>query len=441
MDTNAFFMLFVDSGFNQSFWKKSLSGGNWYMEKKPITRKDVENHLNERYWVGVRRKNTPYFILDIDVHSEEAAATRNSRVEKVISCFDEKPLMIQSSSSGGVHMYYFLDKSYSVEKVQEVVKRVLGTNGVDLAYGKIELYPSYKTPVRLPLGKDSFLLNNNLETLGIEKKEATRRILEYRLETKNLFSLDKLDIDTRYIVPRKNSTVVLDNNLLYSNNVYTYLPDTQSLWENGLTESGTRNKAVMLLVDDCFKAGMSEDNAYTRIANWLAEKHNGESKEWLKNPEAVLLKLKNTIRLRYEFVKRRGICLAREDVNQLLLLVGDDYTQLQYCYSLLLHFKSFNAEVLNISRKVIQQMEGTSNRTYVRKMEFCIQQQLVEVEKEYSVEMKKARQYRCLYQFSESDNLVPSLNAAVWDILGTAGVRRKFGEYRLREIRRKNAAA
>lgn len=107
------FNFFVDKKFNGSFIKKMLSG-SWFTMKRPITEKDLEDHLNGNNWVGVRRSTAPYFIVDIDAHTEDGVGSKYYRIQRITECFSAKPLWVQSSSSGGLHLYYFLDKEYPV---------------------------------------------------------------------------------------------------------------------------------------------------------------------------------------------------------------------------------------------------------------------------------------------------------------------------------------
>ena len=486
-----FFNFHVDKRFNGSFIKKMLSG-SWFTVKRPITRGDVEEHLNGNNWVGVRRATTPYFIVDIDAHTEDGVGSKYYRIQRITECFSAKPLWVQSSSSGGLHLYYFLDKEYPVERIQEVVKTVLLNKGVVLEPGTVEIFPSRKRPIRLPLGAGSFLVDDDLRKIGFSTEETMDIFLEYGTDEKHQVKLEVLGNDIEQMVPGKNYSIgldrgscsrgstildkdlssrtgkdldsldkvcssnrstILDKVLCSSTSTYIYKEkeDTiayssqctepaavQELWNCGLTEAGTRNAATRILISDCYRSGLSQDDAYTKIHDWLCSKNNGNSEDWTNRSEWVLSNLWTMIQKRYALGGLRAAALTIEDVKQLLLLVNDNYKQLQFCYSLLLHFKSIGKDTLNISKKTLCSFAGSCNTTYQQRIRFCLQSGLVEVSKEYwfSPELKRAREYRCLFRLSESNNLVSSVEQAVMEILGAAEVKRRFGRYRFDEVQK-----
>ena len=459
-----FFNFFVDKRFNGSFIKKMLSG-SWFTVKRPITREDVEEHLDGNNWVGVRRSTSSYFIVDVDAHTEDGVGSKYFRVQRITDCFDAKPLLMQSSLSGGLHLYYFLDKEYPVERIQEVVKTVLLNKGVVLEPGTVEVFPSRKRPIRLPLGAGSFLVDDELRKIGFSTEETMDIFLEYGTDEKHQVKLEVLGKEIEQLVPGKDCTIELEqvcssstgieldqvcsfstskdlyinkhSNIEYSSEHRSPTP-VEQLWANGLSAPRTRNYAMLALVDDCYKSGVSQDDAYTKIHDWLCARNNGNSEDWTNRSEWVLSNLWTMIQARYALGGRRAAALTIEDVKQLLLLVSDNYKQLQFCYSLLLHFKSIGKDTLNISKKTLCSFNGSCNTTYQQRIQFCLQSGLVEVSKEYwfSPELKRAREYRCLFQLSESNNLVSSLEGAVMEVLGAAEVKRRFGRYRFDEVKK-----
>ncbi len=325
-----------------------------------------------------------------------------------------------------------------MERIQEVVETVLLNKGVELKPGTVEIYPSRTRPIRLPLGAGSFLLDTELKVLGFSTEESMEIFEVYGTEETHQIKLEVLqkEIGLDKVRSTSKSIYIKRGDTIEYSSLHSEPETVHELWTCGLTEKGTRNAATRILISQCYKIGLSQDDAYTKIHDWLCTKNNGNSEDWTNRSEWVLSNLWTMIQARYALGGRRGAALTIEDVKQLLLLVNDNYKQLQFCYSLLLHFKSIGKDTLNISKNTLCSFDGSCNTTYQQRIRFCLEHGLVVLSKDYccSPELKRAREFRCLFQHGESNNLVRSLEQAVMEVLGATEVKRRFGRYRFNEV-------
>ncbi len=122
-------------------------------------------------WVGARSwQTTRFFALDVDDHAkpkkggrrkrgaEEGLTTppfedRHRQVEEALRTLgiepaDPRQVLLQRTPSGGRHYYVFLDASYRIDQIREL----LNSTGLRHDPGRIEVFPSMNYALRLPFG-------------------------------------------------------------------------------------------------------------------------------------------------------------------------------------------------------------------------------------------------------------------------------------------------
>lgn len=120
-------------------------------------------------------------VIDIDADRRTRSRSRKRasfthRVGAVRRALREiSHLTIRSSSSGGVHLYIFLDRAYPAPRVRTALQGLLEAAGLDIAPGEIEIWPSAHA-LRLPLGRGSCILDRNLRPV-FARRDAAGRIL------------------------------------------------------------------------------------------------------------------------------------------------------------------------------------------------------------------------------------------------------------------------
>ena len=129
--------------------------------------------------VGVRfGPKTKYCLLDIDIDSPHHPRNSNN-LRNILGCLEDvgliDPVPIQSSDSGGLHIYYFLPEQVPTFGLASLLSNTLISAGFDIKKGHLEIFPNPKRYVdtenhreysqynghRLPLQQGSYLLDNS----------------------------------------------------------------------------------------------------------------------------------------------------------------------------------------------------------------------------------------------------------------------------------------
>ena len=119
----------------------------------------IARHLMGKHRVATFPGRTPSTLcLDLD-YSTDLKVT----LDAILRIFPE-PLVIQSSMSKGIHLYYFLDSKIRVNKLQKLINKRLNNYGIGVRPGYCEIFPQINRALRLPLGKGSYVLDE--ETLS-----------------------------------------------------------------------------------------------------------------------------------------------------------------------------------------------------------------------------------------------------------------------------------
>ena len=129
--------------------------------------------------IGVRfGPKTKYCLLDIDINSPHHPRNSNN-LKNILGCLEDvgliDPVPIQSSDSGGLHIYYFLPEKVPTFGLASFLSATLINAGFEIKKGHLEIFPNPKRYVdtennkeysqynghRLPLQQGSYLLDNS----------------------------------------------------------------------------------------------------------------------------------------------------------------------------------------------------------------------------------------------------------------------------------------
>ena len=152
-------------------------------EWKTETRYPITGRRLYDYWadnetlIGVRFGNqTEYALLDIDKGSPYHPNNNHEKFKTVLQALEEiglvRPLIVQSSHSEGLHIYYPLWQEVPSFGIACAIKASLQKNNCEIAAGVIESFPNTKkydseyNGHRLPLQTGSYLLDNDLQIIG-----------------------------------------------------------------------------------------------------------------------------------------------------------------------------------------------------------------------------------------------------------------------------------
>jgi hypothetical protein len=131
----------------------------------------IKDYASTLFLLGVGfGASTFYTMLDIDIGSPYHPANNSKAFQKLLHTLEKKglthPVLIQSSHSGGIHIYYFFPKKLHTFRVASFIHVTLINAGFKFKPGHLESFPNpkpYSTngkfsnykPHRLPLQPDS----------------------------------------------------------------------------------------------------------------------------------------------------------------------------------------------------------------------------------------------------------------------------------------------
>jgi hypothetical protein len=131
----------------------------------------IKDYASTLFLLGVGfGASTFYTMLDIDIGSPYHPANNSKAFQKILHTLEKKglthPVLIQSSNSGGIHIYYFFPKKLNTFRVASFIHVTLINAGFKFKPGHLEIFPNpkpYSTngkfsnykPHRLPLQPNS----------------------------------------------------------------------------------------------------------------------------------------------------------------------------------------------------------------------------------------------------------------------------------------------
>jgi hypothetical protein len=153
---------------------KQKSKVEWQTHAHPLLAPEIQSALSGKCLIGVSfASKTNYILFDLDRWSMYHPHCNVIEFYRMLSCLEEvglvRPLIIQSSKSEGLHVYYPLPALVSSYYLSKTAQHALESAGFKLSSGQLELFPNAKRydpdgktsfrAHRLPLLKGSFLLD------------------------------------------------------------------------------------------------------------------------------------------------------------------------------------------------------------------------------------------------------------------------------------------
>lgn len=176
------FTNFFKHRFNWIIAPAPIDGGKaeWRTEKRfPIRDRNLYDYwADPDFLVGVRfGENTRYTMIDIDAGGEYHPNQDPSAIKRIIQALEDIGLVssitIQSSDSGGLHIYFPLSGDVSSFGAACSMSECLESHGFKITPGNLEIFPNEKTyggqtrctnyqGHRLPLQQGSYILDDAL---------------------------------------------------------------------------------------------------------------------------------------------------------------------------------------------------------------------------------------------------------------------------------------
>ena len=152
---------------DQHGWKTAI---NHTGKKVPLNLRTIESYYRRHIVLGKRfGKFTNYLLIDIDTGSPYHP--NNGSIKPILAAMESlglcRYILIRSSTSEGLHIYFPLNESVSAWGLACLAHAALTAHGVTVASGQCELFPNKKSlnaehnGHRLPLQDGSFLLDDD----------------------------------------------------------------------------------------------------------------------------------------------------------------------------------------------------------------------------------------------------------------------------------------
>jgi hypothetical protein len=309
--------LFVRNPFDYS-----IDSGDGFRDRRnaPLNTSTLIRHLTGQVAVGTRcgrspvsgRFETTTLCLDLDAGSDLL-----DRFDRVSRLFPIVPEVIQSSASGGLHLWWFFDAPVELFELfnpydkSGIVPRLLEGSGLRLENSLIECFPQalsrdfHGNALRLPFGKDSFRLSQDElvpdASTPIGSMHQFFRLMD--LGHVEYITLDELreccaSVPARRGVSKRKRVQV--ESIARSE-------ELKRLDEIGLTGPGQFNQAVFRKALDYCMRGYSESETCVAAAEWLDAKHNGKSDTYNRSPKAAHAELAATVASVYRRFEQRTL--------------------------------------------------------------------------------------------------------------------------------------
>ena len=180
-DTTRFYQLWVAQPSWSPILKKQdgwITVVNGSGKKVPLVLGTIKSHYQRGHILGKRfGKLTNYLMIDVDISSP--FHPRNGGIQPILDAMESiglcRYLLIRSSASGGLHIYFPLAEPVGSWALARTAHAALTAAGVTVAAGICELFPNKKAfkaehnGHRLPLQEGSFILDDDFGCIGNDK--------------------------------------------------------------------------------------------------------------------------------------------------------------------------------------------------------------------------------------------------------------------------------
>ena len=222
-------------------------------EWKTETRYPITGRRLYDYWadpdtlIGVRFDNqTEYALLDIDKGSPYHPNNNHEKFKTVLQALEDiglvRPLIVQSSHSEGLHIYYPLWQEVPSFGIACAIKASLQKNNCEIAAGVIESFPNTKkydseyNGHRLPLQTGSYQLDNDLQIVGRDVNQFVETWLTVQEQQDiDLLKQSIAEAKANYQPPKDNRKTI------------QWREDLEKQIQQGWTEQGQSNQLLYLM--------------------------------------------------------------------------------------------------------------------------------------------------------------------------------------------------
>ena len=372
-DNFDFFMQYLDCKINKEYWKRTLKSF-WYQpqhrqtkEAIPQTKYVVLAHLEGQYWIARPLPQlTHFFAIDLDYHSpnKKELIARYDRITNILP----NPVVFQSRKSRGLHLYWFFKSLRCTENVSQRLKFFLDCNNLFAESGQLETFPGICHHLRLPLGRDSYLLDNKtLDSLNLNLHDSIE-FIRTSIGNGEILFLKEYDNPLK---PKNTNQRFTYDSIRRTNAIVNMESLTSGIVAEPIREYGTRNRQQMDLIRRYAKEGHSEGEVFELMMQWYRS-HQHKSKDWEHNPLLVEKELKSGIQNWFTKMHHRNSnikgTLTLTEIEFIIdkamrqkpfVNIGQrDFKLQKFIFNLLLFYKSMHINKLNLAFNTRMQIPG-----------------------------------------------------------------------------------
>lgn len=259
---------------------------SWYPDSDiKVSYRKLISHFNEECILGrslpIQTKFNNFFVLDFDYKKEEYKSYSDFKdfVKYCSSLIQAPNIIIQSSESCGIHIYFFI-KPEVTEYILDSVEKFFSSKGVIEKAGKFEIYCKSKN-LRLPLGKGSYILNESLDRMNACKRDDLNYLVSFIKSVKRTSIFNAL--------PR-----TFKKQEDYS--IYSKIKIEDDILSEGILNFGSTN-ATLVKVAVYYKSqlGIKDENSLkAMLLSWMDNNNNNRSKTYL-NKEKLDKEITNIV--------------------------------------------------------------------------------------------------------------------------------------------------
>jgi len=247
----------------------------------------VRKHLNGDYYVGASgRAFTRTVTVDIDAHDGQSKEDVLARTEAVIQAVGDAKPLVTTTPRGGAHTTWLTSEATWTESGRAFVVNRLKEAGIRLASGDVEVFPHGRKLLRLPLGRDCLMLDpESLEPVG--DRRASIEALDWLLANDKLERLEIPEEFNPTTVQAKTGKTRRQREFNRTA-VSPFMREIDNLLFFGLQGPNSRNNAMLKLNWYAHAIlGHDPDTVAKDLQGWIDEGHNGFSRDYNRNPQAV----------------------------------------------------------------------------------------------------------------------------------------------------------
>lgn len=275
-------------------------------------RVDIPSHRAGESGIHGRIRVTDQLVLDLDVHSIEAAATIRDRYARIVNLACASPMVFRSSMSGGLQLIWWLSRWWVLRDLHEYARQRLSSAGVRVKTGEVEIFPNERGHIRMPLGAHGAMLDpRKLEPIEEPLVNIFRRNKVGRKEhVAHEYVLGKPGSGPPSIGdhPTPQDCGTLPSETAPMRAVQGDHAEDARVYEQGLSEENSRFHSLPRLVRHAyFQRGYQDEKPLvSHLLEWLEQNHNGCSNRYLTNPEQVEADIRRVVSKHFKYVRETG---------------------------------------------------------------------------------------------------------------------------------------